>query len=45
MLDLVRREEAETEMRRAEGLPFSSPATAVVREAPSTLVMDGDVVL
>lgn len=45
MLDLVRREEAEPEMRRVGGLPFSSPAMAVVGEAPSTLVMDGDVAL
>ena len=44
MLDLVRREEAEPETGRG-GLPSSSPAMAVVREAPSTLVMDGDVAL
>ena len=45
MLELVRIEEAETEMRRTEELPFSSPAITVAWEGLSSLVMDGDVVL
>lgn len=45
ILELVRIEEAETEMRRTEELPFPSPAITVAWEGLSSLVMDGDVVL